>query len=192
MNEHFGYHAISTRKVTETSPSSLSESAASRCHHDPALRAPNARKKEKKEGIAPRSHQAVVGYQLCRSECAEEKNLVFPIYSLLYTDAGRVRASGVTWFAFEGTVQNVTENHGAGARLACRRITRPGRMMVVEEGKVTPRRPSGPRRPRPCEPSCAAVDWRQRKSTARSRRRCRRTASPRCGCTCASEASLAE
>jgi hypothetical protein len=58
---------------------------------------------------------------------------VFPIYSLLYTDAGQVRASGVTSFAFEGTVQNVAENHGAGARLAGRRITRPRRMTVEEE-----------------------------------------------------------
>lgn len=77
----------------------------------------------------------------------KEKNPVFPVYSLLYTDAGRVRASRVTSFAFEGTVQNVAENPGAGARLACRWITRPRRMVVVvvvvvegeedeDEGKV--------------------------------------------------------
>src|SRR2546423_15673311 len=85
------------KKLIGHSPPSSPE-RASRGHNDPALRTPiQTPDGISEKGAANRIHNIIIGYQLYRSECAEEKKkmfLVFPVYSLLYTDAERNRVVG--------------------------------------------------------------------------------------------------
>jgi len=89
------------RKAQENRRKWLSPEAASRCHNDPALRTPVLPPGGGSRNVQPIAViTTIIGYQLYRSECVEEKTQAFLfLFCYLYTDTDQMRVeSNIVYF----------------------------------------------------------------------------------------------